>query len=716
MSTPRTPADTPGRAGSRWPRWTVLGATGVALTAAVTALASGLTPVAPPPAASAAGLRAFADCTELRDWYVAEALPHVGPYGLDGGYAVPFAAMESAGGTLDRASGADGSAAATPGESLGSSATGTNVQEAGVDEPDLAKTDGSLVVRVERDTTGGDLTTEPGVDRVAVPSRLVLVVTDVSGSTPRDVARLTLPDGLLSAEILLVGDTVLVVGQDAVFADPGGWEPLGDRRGMDLLPVSPAGQRSRLVTVSLADPAAPEVTSDQRLDGRVVSARQYGDVVRVVLSTDSPALAFVQPARGRDAAEAERENRRIVRESTVADWLPRRSLAGGGTDSLVACEDVRHPATGAGYGTLTVLTLRAEDPTSLASTAVTASGEVVYSSTDRLYVATGSWWSVAMPLAELAVEGDASLPGTPLPERPLTGTPLPVDPFPPVEPPGGPRPVEPLPVEPEQPTTQLHAFALDGADTAYLASGEVSGTVADRWRLDEHEGVLRVAVAFPWGRTGGSDNGVVTLRESGDRLVQVGGVRGLGPGEEIKAVRWFDDLAVVVTFRQIDPLYGVDLTDPARPRVLGELKIPGFSQYLHPIGGDRLLGLGLDATLEGRVLGGQAAVFDLGEPSDPRRLATLLFGREVVPSTGWEPRTLTWLTAGAGSGTAWVEVVDQRTGATVMQEVLVGADGSLRLGRSVDTGRWSEGSGRALPVSGDRVAVVGETVTLVAAG
>ena len=88
------------------------------------------------------------------------------------------------------------------------------------------------------------------------------------------------------------------------------------------------------------------------------------------------------------------------------------------------------------------------------------------------------------------------------------------------------------------------------------------------------------------------DNGIVVLDEKDGRLEQVGELAGLGVDEEIQSVRWFDDLAVVVTFRQMDPLYTIDLSDPTRPRRLGALKIPGFSAYLHPIGDDRLLGLG----------------------------------------------------------------------------------------------------------------------------
>ena len=88
--------------------------------------------------------------------------------------------------------------------------------------------------------------------------------------------------------------------------------------------------------------------------------------------------------------------------------------------------------------------------------------------------------------------------------------------------------------------------------------------------MDESDGVLRVAVG-PSSETDDA-NSIVTLRAEGDELVEVGRLDGLGAGEDIKAVRWFDDLALVVTFRQIDPLYAVDLTDAADARCSGRAR------------------------------------------------------------------------------------------------------------------------------------------------
>jgi hypothetical protein len=122
---------------------------------------------------------------------------------------------------------------------------------------------------------------------------------------------------------------------------------------------------------------------------------------------------------------------------------------------------------------------------------------------------------------------------------------------------------------------------------------------------------------------------VVRLAEDGGRLVETGRVEGLGRTEQIRAVRYFGDIAAVVTFRQTDPLYLLDLS--GRPRVLGELKVPGFSTYLHPVGDDLLLGLGEDATADGRITGMQVSLFDVSDLSAPRLVDRLRLG------PGWSP-------------------------------------------------------------------------------
>ncbi|MDQ3790642.1 MAG: beta-propeller domain-containing protein [Actinomycetota bacterium] len=122
--------------------------------------------------------------------------------------------------------------------------------------------------------------------------------------------------------------------------------------------------------------------------------------------------------------------------------------------------------------------------------------------------------------------------------------------------------------------------------------------------------------------SGGTTQSMITvLRRNGNTLGVVGHVDGLGPGERIYAVRYFGDTAYVVTFRQTDPLYTVDLTNPAAPKVTGELKITGYSAYLHGAGEGRLIGVGQEADTSGRTTGAQISLFDTTDPAGARRIA-----------------------------------------------------------------------------------------------
>jgi uncharacterized secreted protein with C-terminal beta-propeller domain len=173
---------------------------------------------------------------------------------------------------------------------------------------------------------------------------------------------------------------------------------------------------------------------------------------------------------------------------------------------------------------------------------------------------------------------------------------------------------------------------------------------------------------------------VTVLREIGAGLVRVGLVDGLGQTEQIYSVRFMGDTGYVVTFRQTDPLYTLDLSDPRSPRVVGELKIPGYSAYLHPVGDGLLMGIGQDATDDGRVRGTQVSVFDVSEPASPVRLDTYTLSEGTSSQVEYDHHAfLYW------EGLAMVPVqqwwVDDKR-----ESVFMGAVG-LRVG---DDGRLSE--------------------------
>jgi hypothetical protein len=124
----------------------------------------------------------------------------------------------------------------------------------------------------------------------------------------------------------------------------------------------------------------------------------------------------------------------------------------------------------------------------------------------------------------------------------------------------------------------------------------------------------------------------------GNRLRPIGAIEDLAVGERIYSARMMGDKGYMVTFRQTDPLYTFDLSDPERPRVVGELKINGFSSYIHPLDDDHLLTIGQDADDDGRVLGAHLQIFDVSNPAKPRRTAH----RRLADKDGWSYSAAQW--------------------------------------------------------------------------
>ncbi|MCH1616968.1 MAG: beta-propeller domain-containing protein [Candidatus Poseidonia sp.] len=188
--------------------------------------------------------------------------------------------------------------------------------------------------------------------------------------------------------------------------------------------------------------------------------------------------------------------------------------------------------------------------------------------------------------------------------------------------------------------TNLHTFDISAPDaTLYTGSGRIAGTVLNQFSISEHEGVLRVATTVgQWARWWMEDpdpmsSQLVTLVRSVDLdtekqvLVEAGRVDGIAPGERIWSARFDGDRAYLVTFEQIDPLWVIDVSDETNPTILGELKVPGVSTYIHPLSRDHLLTIGLaPANEDGTGLdwsGTQISLFDIADPTNPQQADAL---------------------------------------------------------------------------------------------
>ena len=603
-----------------------------------------------------ASLVAFESCESLDD-YIADVALDLVVSNYVYGYGSVAVDMDSGGrGAPEPASdplaGGDGFGEESgPGEF-----TGTNNQEVGVDEPDLVKTDGQTMYVVQGET--------------------LHVINAWPAEELHEIATIDLPGW--GEQMFLVDDSVVVfshiytgrepwydyegrpdVGAPAPMPDEapdGDEEPWEEPEEVEPDPLDDGVWFSgvRVTTIDVSDPASPSVASVFDIEGNFVNARLVDGVVYLVSRSGlfdmyDPALEeatrdLVLPELDWDASEHEREAaaaeiRELVRpvleeyiETSGRDRLiPDIRTTDSDRGNLFACSDLMEPGARAGLGVLSVV---AFDPASPAPSGVglLADGWQIYGSLESLYVAQDSrWWY--FPTAEDT-----------------------------------------------ETTTHLHRFSLNEGVPAYEASGSVEGWLLDQFSMSEHDGYLRIATtdenwfgfaeatpgdvvvgvgttepgeAVPVdeepgepdedregedsgssGGSGGEEKGLIDLREDstvaannvfvleqdGTALNVVGGIRGIAPGEQIYAVRFLGERGYVVTYRQVDPLFTIDLSEPESPQLRGELHIPGYSGYLHPFGENHLIGIGRDGTDEGRVLGTQISLFDISDDDNPTRI------------------------------------------------------------------------------------------------
>ncbi|NBH97368.1 hypothetical protein D7Y41_08655 [Anaerotruncus sp. 1XD22-93] len=164
--------------------------------------------------------------------------------------------------------------------------------------------------------------------------------------------------------------------------------------------------------------------------------------------------------------------------------------------------------------------------------------------------------------------------------------------------------------------TQILKFSYRDGKIKPAAAGDIRGYLNDTFSMNEHEGYLRV-VATDWN----NDEELTNLYVLDENLDVYGKIENLAPGESIRSARFLGDIGFFVTFRDMDPLFSVDLSNPGEPKILGELKITGFSAYLHFYGENKLLGIGNEVDPEtGEYKGIKVSMFDISDPSDVKEI------------------------------------------------------------------------------------------------
>ena len=508
--------------------------------------------------------------------------------------------MAAPGGVLSTAA-APGLAAAVSPSGDATLRSGTTVQEPGVDEDDLIKSDGTFIY-----TLDNHVDSSTGQPR------------------PRLNAHRRLADGSIeaTASLELAAEAGAYSVTHGIQLAPAARRMAVLREGVTVssLPL-PCGPAVVCITPMLT---VPELTSSTlhvqlveagsggtlvkgdlvSVSGRLVGTRLIDNTLYVV-SVHSPQLAV--DALPASATAAEREA--LLAQLSTRDLLPTVSTNGSVAEPLVADTDCHVQSKNASLG-LEITTITSFDLGSAGaarrSRCIVGGSEALYMSTSSLVLATTRW--------AYTVSSGAALWRYPA-----------------------------------QISTDLHKFALEPAGVSYRGSGSVAGHLgwdAQRkpYRISEHNGDLRVLTftgELGWGvwadatSTPASPATLTVLRERpADKSLQVLATlpnaarpAPLGhAGEQVYAVRFLGERAYVVTFRQSDPLYVLDLTEAADPKAVGELQVPGFSDALFPLDNGLLFGVGRQASDSGVVGGVKVALFDVKDPARPRELAVQNFG------------------------------------------------------------------------------------------
>ena len=270
---------------------------------------------------------------------------------------------------------------------------------------------------------------------------------------------------------------------------------------------------------------------------------------------------------------------------------------------VVDCEQVSHPITFSGFSSLSVINIDlGKSMQSPSATSVLTDGEIIYASEKNLYVTTTDYPQPILFDEETIEEKNNDF------------------------------------------NTSIHQFTMESTKTTdYLSSIEIPGHLLNQFSMSEHNGHLRVAttIGAPWAFEEKNESLVVAIEIGESGLTEVGRVAGMGKGEKIFAVRFMGDSAYVVTFRQTDPFYTLDLKDPSSPKIKGELKMNGYSGYLHPVGENLILGIGQDATDDGEMTGAKVTLFEVSDIESPKALDDWTPG-SGRSSAEWDHRAFLW--------------------------------------------------------------------------
>lgn len=391
-----------------------------------------------------------------------------------------------------------------------------------------------------------------------------VVIASAAGTGSQELARIDTSDddGTVQgpvADLMLHGSTLVVLVTQ--YSPDVSAVP----RGAPVTSVPLVATQTRALLYDVSDPAAPKELTSLGQSGAFTTARLDGDVLYLVTQYDLADGDSVDPDRPETFVPNLFQRGRQAPIGVADTWL------------LPAPEGPR-------YTVVSSIDLRTGER--IDSQAALGGTQHVYLSGANLYLASSEYPASPQPLADYKLNSPTDLSNV-------------------------------------MQTTNLARISLADGQLEAAAEASVPGGLLNQFALDEHEGNLRVAVTMEGTTASGAWGRYPALFVLDGSLTVVGSLPQLAVDESIQSVRFAGDLAYVVSFRQIDPLFAIDLSEPTAPKVLSELKIPGFSTYLHPWGEGRLLGLGMDASEQGAVSGLKLSMFDVSDPTAVTEETTL---------------------------------------------------------------------------------------------
>ena len=487
--------------------------------------------------------------------------------------------------------------------------SGTNVQVAGVDEADFVKNDGSLIYIVA-DGRFQIIDAWPPQESRVIGSQAI-------EGEPRKL--------FVSSGKALVYSSLGSIDLSGPYNSP--WGSLGAfypgvpecSYGYDC-DFTGDGRKTKISVFDITDPANPVLQRELRLSGSYINARRIGTAVHTVATFPPPSFPGVSywpdimnhcwtygpGAPTRPSVEEvvtaledlKTTNRLAIENADISDVLPSiediRHIDGTtvSTDNILAdCRDFSSTVLPDGQSFLSVLSLDMDRNDDVKATTILGRPGAVYATPASLYVAARQHASI--------------------PFAPVFG----------------------MPEVPKE-STVVHKFSIGSnpAANVYTASGSVKGNVLNQFSMDEWDGHFRIASTsghLPDPRTHST---VSILQETNGELVLAGQVDNIAPGEDIRSARFYGERGFLVTFKKTDPLFSLDLSSPASPKVVGTLKIPGYSTYMHLMDESHLLTIGYDAADQGDFAwfqGIMLQIFDVGDMANPS-----LMHREVIGTRG----------------------------------------------------------------------------------